>query len=143
MTSATISVSPTVRRRTAALAAAGVACAAIVIFAGNYRVAKGEDGGPGEALFTAIVCATLAVVLFGLVVPRVRNGERAGVVLGVLTVLSIVVFWSGVTPILGAAACAAAPRETPPSGLATAIRCVSGVLTLLVVVWTLANSHLF
>lgn len=143
MTSTTASTQATQRRTITTLAASGIVLSAIVIFAGNYNVPKGENGGPSEGLFTAILCAVIAAVLFGLVVPRVRNYERAGIVLGVLMVLSLVVFWSGVTPILGAAAFALSLRELTAARSATVVRWVSLVATALVVVWTLLNSHLF
>lgn len=107
MTTTTTSA-PATRTVTAGrFAAIGVGLAAIVIFACNYDLPKGENGGTGPAIWTAVLCAVVAAVLFGLVVPRSRHHERAALTLGILTVLSIAAFWSGVTPILGAATLAA------------------------------------
>src|SRR5438874_11155541 len=89
--------------KTATLAATGMALAAVVIFTGNYNVPKGESGGAGAGIFTAIICAIVATVLFLLVLPRVRNHERATLIAGGLSVLSVAVFWTGLTPILAAA----------------------------------------
>ena len=127
----------------AVLAAIGAVLAAIVIFAGNYKVQPGENGGLGPAIVTAVICVVVAALLFGLVVPRFAGSERTVIVLGVLTVLSIAAFWSGVTPLLAAAALAVAAPITGRRVLVTVTRVVVVAATVLVVVWTLATSHLF
>jgi len=115
-------------------AAAGLVGAAIVIVFGNTNVdhAAGENGGLGPALVTGIICVVLAGVLFAVVLPRF-SGSRAQLVLAVLTVLSLVVFWSGATPVLGAAT-AAAGRRSP--GLYTAAGWVGVVAGALAVIWS-------
>ena len=140
---ATTSAPMTRTSRTATLAAGGIVLAAIVIIAGNYNVSTGESGGLGEGIATAAICAVVAAVLFGLVVPHVRNHDRATLILGALVLLSLAAFWSGVTPILAAATLAVAVPEPSQGRRIAVVRWLSIVATALVVVWTLANSHLF
>src|SRR5689334_14688566 len=110
MTSARTELSPARRPSTAVLATAGIALAALTVFVGNYRVPSDENGGTSEGIATGIVCLAVAALLFGLVVPRTRNGERTVLILGILTLLSLAVFWAGLTPILAAATLAIAYR---------------------------------
>lgn len=140
-TSGAVATSSVDRRST--IAAAGVALAGIVIFAGNYDVTKGENGGTGPAVVTSVLCLALAAALFALVLPRVRNEPRAVIVLGVLTVLSLAVFWSGVTPVLAAATWAVAVRQPALPRGAAVMRWVAVAVAVLALAWTLANSHLF
>jgi hypothetical protein len=127
----------------AVLAAIGAVLAAIVIFAGNYNVQPGENGGVGPAIVTAVICVVVAALLFGLVVPRFEGSERTVIVLGVLTVLSMAAFWSGVTPLLAAATLAVAAPITGRRWPVGVTRVVVVVATVLVVAWTLATSHVF
>jgi hypothetical protein len=117
-------------------AVAGLVGAAIVIVFGNTNVdhAAGENGGLGPALGTAAFCLVLAGLLFAVVLPR-SSGGRTQVVLAILTVLSLVVFWSGATPVLGAATAAAGRRS---SGSFTAAGWVGIVAGTIAVVWSVA-----
>ncbi|MGN6688036.1 MAG: hypothetical protein ACTHK1_10900 [Actinomycetales bacterium] len=128
--------------RLARLALLGAAGAAVVIAAGNYNVPKGENGGLDEAIQTAILCAIVAAGVFGLVLPRVHTGHRTAVVLGVLTILSVAVFWSGLTPILAAATWGA--NDAHPAGRGVVVlRWVAAGLAALTVIWSVATSHVF
>jgi hypothetical protein len=127
---------------TAVLAATGAVLSAVVIIAGNYNVAPGENGGLSEGISTAVLCAVAGALLFGLVVPRWRGSERTVLVLGVVTVLSLAVFWAGVTPLLAAAALAVAGPVPGPRQSTSVTRWVVVAATVLVVAWTLANAHL-
>jgi hypothetical protein len=129
--------------KTTTFALIGVVLAAIVIFVGNYNVPKGENGGASEGLSTAILCAVIAAVLFGLIVPRARSVGRAALVLGVLTVLSVAVVWSGVTPILAASTLAVARRQPTTVRTTVVMQWLAIVAAVLTVVWTLVNGHLF
>lgn len=128
---------------TAPLAATGLALAGLVIFAGNYDVQPGENGGTGPAIVTAVICVVLAAVLFGYVVPRARNHDRIAFVLGLVGFVSLAAFWSGVTPVLAAAALAVAPRSASPDRKASVGQALAGFATVAAVVVTLAQSHLF
>jgi drug/metabolite transporter (DMT)-like permease len=130
------------RPTTASLAGAGVALAAVVIIAGNYHVPEGENGGTGPGIATGVLCAVVATLLFALVVPRVRRADRSALILGTTTVLSLAIFWSGLTPIVAAATLAAANKTQTPQRRTIVIRWVAIAVTILTVAWTLANSHL-
>lgn len=129
--------------KTPALAAAGLALAIVVVIAGNYHVAKGENGGTGPAISTAILCAVVTAAMFGLLVPRARRFERTTLILGIFSVLSLVVFWSGITPVLAATTFAVAARGTALGKKAAAGQALAAAAGLLALGWTLANSHLF
>jgi hypothetical protein len=128
---------------TGVLAAGGLVLSAIVIFLGNYNVRPGENGGTSDGIFTGVLCAIVAALLFGVVVPRVRGRQGAAVALGVVTVLSLAVFWAGITPILAAAALAVAGPVSSPGARTTIVRWVVVAATVLVVVWTVVNAHLW
>jgi hypothetical protein len=135
---------PTTRRlSTATFAWSGIVLSAITIFAGNYDVQPGENGGVGPAIITGVGCAVVAAVLFLLVVPRVRDADRAALVLGILTVLSIAIFWSGLTPILGAATLAVAAKSPVQLRRTTVFRWLAIAATALTTIGTLVQSHLF
>jgi hypothetical protein len=141
MTAATSDVRTT--SPVAALAAAGMVVAGVIIFAGNYNVRKGDSGGTGAAIGTAIICVVLAVALFGFVVPRARNTNRTAFILGLIGFVSIVAFWSGVTPVLAAAAVAVAPPAAQPDRRAKVAQGLAVAAALVALVVTLAQSHLF
>jgi hypothetical protein len=125
------------------LAAAGLALAIVVIVAGNYHVAKGENCGTGPAISTAVVCAVVTAAMFGLLVPRARRLERTTLILGILSVISLLAFWSGITPVLAATTFAVAARGTDLGKKAATGQALAVAAALLAIGWTLANSHLF
>jgi hypothetical protein len=106
VTTNTSTLSPT-RPLAQTAAVAGLAVAGLIIFAGNYNVEKGQNGGLGPAIITAAGCLLVTVVVYGAVLPHMRRPNRTAVILGVLAVLSLAAFWSGVTPVLAGAALAA------------------------------------
>jgi hypothetical protein len=125
-----------------ALAAAGLALAIIVIVAGNYHVPKGENGGTGPGISTAVLCVVVTAAMFGLVVPRARRFERTTLILGIVTVISLLAFWSGITPVLAASTFAVAARGTDHGKKAATGQALAVAAALLAVGWTLAKSHL-
>ena len=127
-------------RRTAGFAIAGLAIAALVIVAGNRDVKPGENGGTGPALITAVFCLVVAGILFGLVIPRTRRTGRTALILGILAVLSLVAFWSGVTPVIAAAALAVPRDATVPDRRVAIGRTLGVAATALVVAWTLIST---
>lgn len=124
-------------------AAAGLVLSAVVIGAGNYHVAKGENGGTGPAIVTGILCVIITALLFGIVVPRTRRYARTTLGLGSLSILSLAVFWSGVTPVLAAATFAVADKGTDLGRKAGVGQALAAGAALLAVAWTLATSHIF
>ena len=114
-------------------AGAGLLFAAVVIIAGNVALSRDEPGGLASALVSAAGCIALAGALFVAVVPRTTRVDRTTVVLGAVTVLSLVVFWTGVTPVLASATWAMSTRAEHPSVSARTLRVV-GVLAAAVAV---------
>jgi hypothetical protein len=142
--SVTTTAAPTTPRlKPAAVGATGFVLAMVIIVAGNYNVPKGENGGTGPAISTAVLSAAVAAVLFGWLVPRVRKPVRATIFLGVVTVVSLAAFWSGITPVLAAATVAVANSSAEPSKGTRTMRLLAVAAGLLAVGWTLATSHLF
>jgi hypothetical protein len=66
----------------------------------------GDNGGGIEYAGTLGGSLLLAVVLFGWVIPRTDHPARTGLVVGLLALLSLPAFWSGVPYVLGPAAIA-------------------------------------
>lgn len=52
----------------------------------------------------AVIFVVVTGVVYGGVLPRVRNAPRAALVFGILAIVSLVVFWLGLAPVLGVAA---------------------------------------
>lgn len=124
-------------------AVGGLAIAGIVIFAGNYHIARGENGGLGPAVITAVGCLLLTAVLYGAVLPRTRASRRAASLLGALAVLSLVAFWSGITPVLAGAALATTSDDFDVSRRTRIAQLAGAVATIVAVAVTLASSNLF
>ena len=143
MTATAVSKPSTSIAKTAPFAVAGFALAIVIVVAGNVDLPKGESGGASDALSTAILCLALTAVLFGLIVPRVRRVDGTTLGLGIVSVVSVAAFWSGVTPVLAAATFAVAARGNTLGGKAKAGRLLGAGAALLAVAWTLATSHLF
>lgn len=141
MTSTT-SESRTTRVTSQTAAVAGLALAGLIIFAGNHHVAAGENGGLGPALITGIGCLLVTAVLYRLVLPRTRASNRTAIVLATLCVLSLAVFWSGLTPVLTAAALAATSNAAQVSRAARIAQAAAGLATALALAVSLASSHL-
>lgn len=125
------------------LAPVGLVVAGLIVFAGNYDVRKGDNGGTGPGIVTAIICIVLAAALFGHVVPRARNRNRTAIILGAIGFVSIVAFWSGVTPVLAAAALAVAPPSAEMPVWTKVAQGAAVVASLFALVVTLAQSRLF
>jgi hypothetical protein len=126
------------------LAGIGFVAALLIVIAGNWDVQPGDNGGTGPAIGTSLICLALVAALFGYVVPRASNLDRTALILGGLAIVSVVVFWSGVTPVLATAALAVAGRkETAPARAVTIVNALGVVASLLALVITLAQSILF
>jgi hypothetical protein len=117
-------------------AAIGLVLAAVVIVAGNYHVAPGENGGTGPAVSTAVLCVLLTAVMVGVVVRRARRLERTTLILGILAVISLAAFWSGITPVLAATSFAVAARGTNLGKKAAVGQALGVAAVLLAVGWT-------
>jgi len=115
------------------------AALALVLTAGglafaNFAGAEGEHGGPAEYAAGLGVCALVAAVLFGRVLPRAEAPVRLAWGLAAGAVLTVVVFWSGLPVVLGVAAVSAAVRAGAagpaalgaPATVAALVACVAG-----------------
>lgn len=123
-----------------ALGAIGLVVGLVICFVGNYHVDKGENGGTGPGIVTGIICVVLAAVLFGYVIPRARNLDRTAIILGALGVVSIVAFWSGVTPVLAAAAYSVLRRIGGASLAARLLTVLAGVAALASLIVTIVQN---
>lgn len=131
---------PQISAREQGLALAGFVVALVIVVVGNYNVGKGENGGTGPALFTSILCLVLTLALFGYVVPRAQNLDRTAVVLGALATVSIIAFWSGVAPVLAAAAVAVVLRAGTVSRAARVLTGLGIVVSVAALVITLVQA---
>ena len=66
---------------------------------GNFTA--GGEGGAGPFAVCVGVCAVLAAVLFGRVLPNAADPARAAWILAALALVTCVVFWSGLPFVLG------------------------------------------
>lgn len=96
------------------LAAISIGTSAVLTAIGSFR--GDTDHTVGEWAFTVGLAVVAAAIVFGLVVrtaPKGNAGRRA-LILGVVSLLSVAVFWAGITTVIGAAAlaCALIERDT-------------------------------
>jgi hypothetical protein len=77
---------------------------AVALAAANFMGDAGENGGGPEYAITLAVSLLVAVGLFGWVIPRTERPAKVGLVVGVIAVLSIAAFWTGLPYVLGPAA---------------------------------------
>jgi hypothetical protein len=113
---------------------------AIALAAANFIGTDSSNGGPAEYAVTLGGSLLLAVALFGWVIPRSDRPGRAGLVTGVISVLSLAAFWSGLPYVLGPAAVAlgllgrARPESRAQGTLAVALGSLATVAGLVAVV---------
>jgi hypothetical protein len=87
--------------RPTGIAAASVALAIVLLAIGAY---SGDEDDTSYFLVASAITIAVAVVLFWGIVPRVTRPGLGGLVIGILAVVSIVVFWLGLpSPLAGAA----------------------------------------
>lgn len=96
----------TLERQTIQLAGLAAAALTAVLLAVANFTGSTENGGGVEYAVTLGFSLAVAAALFGLAIPRVERPARAGLIAGVLAVLSVAVFWSGLPYVLGPAAVA-------------------------------------
>lgn len=88
----------------------GFTLAAIGVVLANTDVQPGQNGGVGPMVLGLVLSGAVALAVGVLVFSRARRAERAGLVVGVLGVLTVVAFWSGLPFVLGAHAVALGRR---------------------------------
>ena len=77
---------------------------AAALAAANFIGDAGENGGGPEYVVTLAVSLLVAVGLFGWVIPRTTRPAKVGLVVGVIALLSIAAYWTGLPYVLGPAA---------------------------------------
>ena len=87
------------------IGAAALAATLALLLTVNFT-GDGENGGTGPFVVTAIVAGAIGLFLFGWYAPRAERPVRAGIAAGVLGLLALPAFWSGLPLVLGAAAAA-------------------------------------
>jgi hypothetical protein len=81
------------------------ALAAVALAAANLLGTETSENGGGIAYAVTLGGSiVLALVLFGWLIPRTERPGRAGLVTGLIGVLSLAAFWSGAPYVLGPAA---------------------------------------
>lgn len=113
--------SPAGPSTTPLLAALGAGTAAVLTAIGTFVADVSEGAEPhtmSDWLTVLAIIAVATVVVFGLVVRTAAQGDaaRRSLVLGVVAILSVVVFWAGLTPVLAAAAVACALQARGRTG---------------------------
>ena len=89
--------------RRAGIAVASVALAIVLVAIGAYS--GDDDNATRYFLIASAVAIVAGVVLFWGIVPRVKRPGLGGLVIGILSVVSLIVFWLGLpSPLAGAAA---------------------------------------
>ena len=101
----------------------GVLALVLAIGAMAYAnfAAGGDNGGAGPFAVTTVVCAIVAALVFGRVVPSVSGSAAPAIWLAVLAVLTVLAFWSGLPIVLGIAALAAGARSGSGAGTAAGV----------------------
>jgi hypothetical protein len=138
MTERNVASAPTTRvpGGVATAMAVGLVLALIVVVVGNTNLSNGENGGVWPGIVTGVGCAVLAAVLYWLVRDRWQGSVRATLVLGIVTVLTLVVFWSGVPLVLAGATWGAAEGTPPKSRAVLTARVLAAVAAVLALVVT-------
>jgi hypothetical protein len=124
-------------RATQLTAAAGFTLAAVAVILANTGLRPGERGGTGPMIFGIALSGCVALAL-GLLLSRTTRPAGVGLVLGVLAVLTVVAYWSGLPYVLGPAAALLGWRAAPSGKAAIAAR-VLGVLGTVAAVVMLAH----
>lgn len=122
--------------RTQLLAGVAVIIVVAELFANFVDVGDDDsDGGSvGEWLGLSAFGIAVAALLLLVVVPRLRRAGNAAVVLGVLALVTVVVFWSALPFAFGAAAIAAsAPGDEQPTAAASSLKAGAALGVLAIV----------
>jgi hypothetical protein len=90
----------------------GLVIAAIAIIMGNTNIEEGENGGTGAMIGTLAFIAVVTALIYFLLLPRV-NSATVGVVVGVIALITVVAYWSGLPFVLGATAFVLGRRAAP------------------------------
>ena len=99
--------------------AGGLAMLLVIIATAFANFAgDGGNGGAGPYVAGIVVCAVIAALLFGRVLPNTQDPARTAWILAGLAVVSAVVFWSGLPFVFGMGAIYSASRAERTAPLA-------------------------
>jgi hypothetical protein len=121
----------------------GVVLGGFVIFAGNTDLQKGDNGGLVPAIFSAVLLLVVAALFWFVVLPRVKNVGRTVIITSVVAILSIAVFWLGITPLLAAAAVAVAGKASRLPKAALVLEVLAVIAAVATIVVSVAQSRVF
>lgn len=93
------------RQNITGIGVAAAALTAIALAAANF-IGSSDNGGGREYAITLGGSLLLALALFGWFIPRTDRPARIGLIVGLLAILSLAAFWSGLPYVLGPAAVA-------------------------------------
>jgi hypothetical protein len=140
MTESGPAFAPTTQGRSPAVVAramaVGLGLALVVVVVGNTNLGAGESGGLWPGIVTGVGCAILAAVLYWLVRDRWHGSSRATLTLGIVTVLTLAVFWSGAPLVLAGATWAAADGAPAKSNAVLTARVLSAAAAVFALVVT-------
>ncbi|MBA2461592.1 MAG: hypothetical protein H0V45_07510 [Actinobacteria bacterium] len=91
------------RQNITGIGVAAVVLTAVALAVANF-VGSGDNGGGTEYALTLGGSLLLALALFGWVIPRTDRPARTGLMVGLMAILSLAAFWSGLPYVLGPAA---------------------------------------
>lgn len=145
--------SPTLKATTIPVAplAIGTTLASFAFNAlGIYGDGLGGDGhSTSEFLVVCGFAVVAALVVFGLVIPRTidkPSSGRTALILAALAVLTVPVFWAGITPALGVGAIIlglSGDRRTPSRlGVALGALALMGYVVTYLLDWMSTNAYL-
>jgi 4-amino-4-deoxy-L-arabinose transferase-like glycosyltransferase len=123
----------TLSRMHIVLAGLGAAILTVIALAVANFAGDGDNGGVPEYVVTLGGALAVVAALFGWIIPRSQRPARAGLVAGLVGVLSLPVFWTGLPFVLGPAAAALGLLGISRDGRraeATAVVAVGALVTL-------------
>jgi hypothetical protein len=120
---------------------AGVLTALALAAANFLGTEPGESGGGAEYVVTLGASLLVAVALFGWVIPRAERPGRSGLVVGLIALLSLAAFWSGLPMVLGpgAAVLGLLGRDRGEGATATAAVVLGSFATLAAIAAVIAD----
>jgi hypothetical protein len=105
----------------------GLVLAVIAIILANTNVGDGENGGTGPMVGTLIFIIVVAALMYFLLLPR-ASSATVGIVIGVIAVVTVAAYWSGLPFVLGATGFVMGRRST--SGARAVVVQVLGVVAV-------------